>query len=224
MLETVYQNRLDHLRRVIHQHGGTSAVAAKLDVKKQYISAVCPLSSAPRQKIGSDFARKVESAFGLPIGQLDKPADVQKSQPGDWIDIRLLAETVELGGQANPALAEVAESMRLSKNWLRHNTQATSFENLAILTVKDDTMGATCPRGGMVLIDTAITSCESDGVYAVAVGKTLCVRRLQRGLDGSLTLLSDNAAYLPQLIQHPAKSDLLIFGRVVLAWSIATKL
>ena len=49
--------------------------------------------------------------------------------------------------------------------------------------------------GDLLLVDTTEQQFHSFGVYVLEVGGERLVKRVQRKVDGSLTLISDNTAY-----------------------------
>ncbi len=217
---TVYQNRYAHLRDLVSRHGGQSAMAEKLGVSRQQLSHIA--SDNPTRNIGDKQARKIEMTFGLPIGFIDQPLGVQTVDMDEIsVAVPLLNITASMGaGAAIPWTEEAVYSMRISKQWIRHNTQATSFDRLAILTAHGDSMEPTFSDGSILLIDTAITSLKIDAVYVLAREEELFIKRVQRNLDGSFIIKSDNPQYESQRIDDPFKAGLLVQGRVLLTLNV----
>lgn len=222
MLSNTYQNRYEHLRKIIEQHGGASEVARKLEVSKQYVSNLCPSEGQPARRIGDKTARKIESTFGLALGSIDQTANISKPEQDErTVNVPMLNVIVSMGaGAIAPWEEEVMQNVRVSKQWIRQNTQATSFDRLAIITAKGDSMEPTFSDGSTLLIDTSITSIKLDAVYVLARSEELFVKRIQRNIDGSVRIISDNPMYAAQVVDDPIKAGLLVFGRVLLAWNI----
>lgn len=217
MLKMVYQVRLENLRRLISQHGGRSAVAAKIGTTKQYMSLICPASSPPKRSIGDKIARRIEESFGLPIGYLDAQ-ESPTPQDDHWVEVPCLSPTVALGAPGIIRADQAIDSMRLSKHFIRRQTPATSFDRLAIFTVSDDCMAPTCGLGDFVLIDTAVTAAADSGVYIIGHASQLFVKRIQRHVDGSVEIISDNPAYAPLRLE--SMKGITVFGRVMLALGV----
>ena len=217
MLSNVYQNRYEHLRDIIERHGGQQAIATKLEVSKQYISLVG--SEKPGKNIGHKMARKIETLFGLPIGTTDLPMGGRLTeQTAETVNVPLLNVVASMGhGAAVDWSEETVQEMRFSKRWLRQNTEASSFNTLAVITAKGDSMAPTFTDGSILLVDTAYTQIKIDGVYILRRDDELFIKRLQRNLDGTFEVISDNTAYKPQTINNPLKSGLLVLGRVLVA-------
>ena len=95
-----------------------------------------------------------------------------------------------------------------------------------LLCMKGDTMGERFRDGTPLLIDTNVKRItEENGIYALLLGETVIVRRVQRRLQGGYLIGSDNPAIAPETIERlgahddeSAKTDaVLVLGRVALA-------
>lgn len=219
-IKTVYQNRHEHLRDLLARHGGPTRVAETIGVSKQQMSHVG--SETPIKNIGDRFARRVEAAFGLPIGSIDQPLGITAIDIDEFsVVIPMLNVTASMGpGAAPPWAEEVIYSMRVSKLWIRQNTQATSFERLATITAKGDSMAPTFRDGDTLLVDTSITHLKLDAVFVLERSGELFIKRVQRNIDGTYVVKSDNPQYSPQQIDDPMKAGLSVLGRVLLSWNV----
>lgn len=217
---TVYQNRYAHLRDIISRHGGQSAVAEKLGVSRQQLSHIG--AETPVRNIGDKQARKIEMTFGLPIGHMDQPLGIVTVDMDEIsVVVPLLNVTASMGaGAVIPWTEEAVFNMRISKHWLRHNTQATSFDRLAIITAHGDSMEPTFTDGSILLVDTAITNLKLDAVYVLSRDGELFIKRVQRNIDGSFIIKSDNPQYEPQRLEDPIKAGLLVQGRVLITLNV----
>jgi phage repressor protein C with HTH and peptisase S24 domain len=217
MLKNIYQNRYEHLRDIIERHGGQSAVAEKLEVSKQYINLIG--SEKAHKTIGNRMARKIETEFGMPIGTIDQEAGAKRVDMEEHsVGVPMLNAVASMGaGAAVQWEEETVQNIRFSKRWLRHNTEASSFSALAIVTAKGDSMAPTFEDGAILLVDTAITQMKVDAVYVLLREDELFVKRIQRNMEGSFDVISDNPSYKTQTIKDPVTSGLLVLGRVLLA-------
>lgn len=220
MLSNIYQNRYAHLRDIIERHGGQTAVAEKIEVSKQYISTVG--SDNPRKNIGNKVARKIETVFGLPIGTIDMPMGNHGAISDDLtVTVPLLNVVASMGhGATMDWEEETIQEMRFSKRWLRHNTDASSFSALALVTGKGDSMDPTFVDGSILVVDTSYTQLKIDGVYVMRREDELFIKRIQRNLDGSFDVISDNPKYKVQVIRDPLKNNILVLGRVLIAMNM----
>lgn len=218
---TIYQIRYANVRDLVERMGGGTAFAVKTGMSKQLVSNIS--RENPSKTIGSRLARKIEAELGLPAGKLDTPEGmqvVQHSPEDESVPVPVLNIIASAGpGAVMPWGEEVIHHMRLSKHWLRNNTRATSFDRLAIITAKGDSMVPTFDDGSVLLVDTAITNMKIEGIYTIARGDDLYIKRVQRNLDGSYDVISDNKAYSQQRIEDPHKEGFMVLGRVMVAWN-----
>jgi SOS-response transcriptional repressor LexA len=218
-MSSVYQNRRAYLLKLIEQHGSQAALAAKLNMTTQQMNHVG--GKNPLRNIGDNLARRIEAGCGLPLGIMDQGLGVDISTvQNDSIEVPLLNTTVSAGaGVPVPWNEEVVHKILLSKQWVRQQTSASSFNTLAVVTARGDSMTPTFSDGDVLLVDAAVSSIKLDAVYVLSRDGELFIKRIQRNVDGSLDIISDNPSYRPQRIDDPAKAGLMVLGRVLLAWS-----
>ncbi|WP_240915557.1 helix-turn-helix transcriptional regulator [Metapseudomonas otitidis] len=89
--------------------------------------------------------------------------------------------------------------------------------NLACLRVDGDSMTGLLEDGDTVMIDLHRNTLEGEGVYVVMLDDHLYAKRLQRQFDGSVLIISHNAAYKEMVVPKDRLSELHIIGRVVWA-------
>lgn len=91
----------------------------------------------------------------------------------------------------------------------------TCSKHLQIISSTGDSMEPTITNRSLVIIDTNQTALRSDGVYCLRVDDELYIKRIQRDIDGTLTMLSDNPLYQPRTIKRSDLPQTAIIGRVV---------
>ena len=91
-------------------------------------------------------------------------------------------------------------------------------ENLKAVYVSGDSMiDERINNGDIVVFNVRQT--EGNGIYVVAVGNTLVVKRVDFDTSGqALTLISANAAYEPRRYTGRELEDIMVAGRVVACW------
>lgn len=206
---TIYQTRLDNLRRVIGtQRGHIAAFAARMDMRIQQASHV--VGSKPVKHIGDTMARRIEQVYGLPVGSLDI-APESRAAPANAVEVPLL--TLVSGV---PVESEAfAHRITLDREWLRRN-MAVAPEHAALACMSGDTMAPTLLDGDILLVDRGATRIEASGIYAIGRGEELHILRVQRSLAGGFTLSCDNRAYPPYDAPNLQQAGLLVLGRVLM--------
>jgi phage repressor protein C with HTH and peptisase S24 domain len=109
------------------------------------------------------------------------------------------------------------DPLAFETGWLRTEFPS-SFENLLLTQVVDESMEPTLQVGDLVLVDTNDRDLEtvSHGIYLLKLDNRLLIKRLQCVADNTLTVLSDHSAYETFSIEASGKSSgLSLMGKVV---------
>lgn len=116
----------------------------------------------------------------------------------------------------NGALAEyeaVAYSLAFPPNYLAKLTKS-SPRNLAIISVKGDSMVPTLMDDDIVMVDMSKTNVGYDGMFVIRTIDVIKVKRLRLSVDRSaITLISDNDALYPP--ETWPTEEVEVIGRVI---------
>ncbi len=108
----------------------------------------------------------------------------------------------------------VVEQVRFSEEWVRVKLRRNP-RNLALLEARGDSMEPTIGDGDVLMIDIAPGDLRSGRAYVVEIGGELLVKRIQRRLNGSLLVISDNNRYPPEELHSAEAEQLRVIGEVV---------
>jgi len=155
----------------------------------------------------------------------DAGADVQYivtgrrgSQEGtvhpDFVMVPRYELAASAGHGAVIASEQIVDYLMFKSEWVR-NSLGIPQKDLALINVKGDSMNPTLADGDLVLIDMSHKMIEDSGIYVIRLADTLMVKRVQRHLDGSLTVASDNQKYSPERVSPKGGDGLAVVGRVV---------
>lgn len=136
----------------------------------------------------------------------------------DTVSIPVL--NVEGSCGVDPSMAGVVEMvklLRVAKEWLIQRVGNINFRKLHIITASGDSMSPTFNDGDFVIVDTSKREILADGVYSVQSGGGIFIKRIQRELDGGVTLLSDNPKYHPRSVPVEDIETMSIIGKCVIA-------
>ena len=120
------------------------------------------------------------------------------------------------GPGRNVQSEQVVDFVSFKEEWVQ-NFLRVPRENLALLSVKGDSMNPTLNDGDMILVDLRSDRIDDSAIYVLEFDDALLVKRIQRKLDGSIVIKSDNRLYEPEVLQKDRAEALRIIGRVV--WS-----
>ncbi|MEC5293327.1 LexA family transcriptional regulator [Aurantimonas sp. C2-6-R+9] len=144
--------------------------------------------------------------------------DVARPETGDLVPIQRVAASASAGSGLIPVDHEMGEVMGFSERWLR--TLGLRPTATAAIVVEGDSMtredGTGIPDGALALIDTSITPDDvlTGCIYVIVRADELLVKRIERQLDGTITLHSDNPRYRPEPVPADMMERLHIAGRV----------
>lgn len=122
-------------------------------------------------------------------------------------------------GALRPSHESVVMNMVVDENWLRRHATFSSPENLSLVTGIGDSMQPTFEDGDPLLVDRGVTDIRLDSIYVLSLKDELYIKRVQRNMDGSLVIISDNPKYRPQEVSERDRGTFQVLGRVVMAWN-----
>jgi phage repressor protein C with HTH and peptisase S24 domain len=140
------------------------------------------------------------------------------SDETDWSDFVLLPRRPEAAaaGSQTPAAPSGSEFIALRHDWVR-SVCGVDPSKLVLETAVGESMTPTIRDGNTLLIDSADQTFRNFGIYVLEINGQRLVKRVQRKHDGSLVLISDNSAYLPDTVDCEEASGVTVVGRVVWA-------
>ncbi|MGE1156984.1 S24 family peptidase [Pseudomonas kitaguniensis] len=220
----------------IGKHGAKAEFARRTGKQPDYISrCLYPPDKPGAKNVGEVFARAVEKEFKLDAYSFDKPG----LGGSDVIDVEGLPEALaqkiknyrstisverlDIAGSMGPGteppeMNMVVEHMRLDANWVRQNLVYTSTDNLRLISGRGDSMAPTIRNGDALLVDSGVTSVESDAIYFFLMRGQHHVKRIQRNLDG-LTIISDNGQYREIDVPGDREGDIQVLAQIIYWWT-----
>lgn len=103
--------------------------------------------------------------------------------------------------------------MAFRDDWIR--SRGFSIKDLKVCITRGDSMEPTISDKEPILINTAEKDPQDGHIYVIRNGEITWVKRIQRQIDGSLLLISDNKIYPPMAIKLDESTDVEIIGKVV---------
>lgn len=110
-------------------------------------------------------------------------------------------------------------SLELKDEWLKTKIPNSSIKDLLVVFVTDNSMSPSLSTGDFLLADSKINKFTTNGVYLIKTNAGLFIKRIQRNLDGTLTLTSDSPSSIPQSIPSLENSSIEVVGKALFSWS-----
>ncbi len=168
-----------------------------------------------------DTVQKLADVLGCSMLDLLEPgrpptAPAPSTAPPPGEDL-VFVPTYEVAAAAGEGIVIDVEygtgRLAFRRDWLRGVTRATS-EELAVITVRGDSMYPTLTDGDTILVDLTQRAPSRDGIYIVRFGEFVLVKRLHLDPVRRLVTIScDNNNYPPLAPVEPA--DIEVAGRVI---------
>lgn len=222
-MKTSKEIRRLRLMDLIAESGNQTRFCERTGKAQAQISSIITSAKA----MGDQLARELEKTCDKEIGWMDNypesiaeaGAGYKTERPGA-ISIPLLDGAFSMGDGAYPQRDEVIDHLTVSKRWVIENFSITQPGNLRLVTGMGDSMQETIYDGDIVVIDTGVKELKIDGIFALARGDELFLKRIQRLLDGSFMIISDNAdRYKPYQLKKKDMGDLVVCGRALWVWN-----
>lgn len=131
-----------------------------------------------------------------------------------FIVLPKVAEGAAAGTGNPPPPLPKTEYIAFRHDWVR---AALGIDpgDLVLETAVGESMLPTIHDGDLLLVDTTDRTFSHFGVYVLEIQGERLVKRVQRKLDGSLVLISDNDTYQPDQVSGEMVKGITVIGRVV---------
>ncbi len=168
---------------------------------------------------GGEALRKIYEIFGININWLlsgDGPKHKQdvmdeKKPDESYFDMVPMAVARLNAGGGSVVISEgFKESYAFRKEWV--SRIATGRKKIFLMQVEGDSMQPTIYEGDTVMIDQGRTDIRTGRIYAIGVGDTIMVKRLELLPDTTIKIRSDNQAYDPYITDA---SNIRVIGQVI---------
>lgn len=211
--------------RAIDEAGGRSLISERTGIPLSSIDRYCRNQSAPPAARLGEIARAcgvssdsiifgAESApiMTMPQVRLALSAD---NDDGEVASIPLLDVIASAGpGIENPFPLAI-DHLPFPKRWLEE--LGLPERHARFLGARGDSMEPTILDGAICLADIRFQVPRIDGVYALIDGNDVRIKRIARGWEGKIVLISDNERYESETLAAPEAEALRIAGKIVWA-------
>ena len=110
--------------------------------------------------------------------------------------------------------SQLVGSVLFKVDWIRDRLRRDP-DRLVLVEARGDSMDPQVREGDLLLVDISPELRDGTGLYVLRVGDNLLVRRLDRRIDGSVVLTTDNPRYQPETVPPTLVEQLRILGQVV---------
>ena len=144
------------------------------------------------------------------------PLSSKETAPGGFILVPHYEVQASAGNGSLVHSEQIVDYLAFKADWVR-NTLGVAQKDLALISVKGDSMEPVLSNEDLILVDMRRNRVEDNAIYVLQLNGSLLVKRIQHKLDGSLNVMSDNPRYEAEVVSTEHAADLRVLGRVV--WS-----
>jgi phage repressor protein C with HTH and peptisase S24 domain len=194
------------------------AVGVTYESVRQWVSD----RSEPRSKRLAQLAKLLDSTEEqLRYGSSPRTSEQSLVPDDGLVHIPVFDAAASMGpGIQAPEYDVVIGGLQLTEQWVhQHLGSISAARNLAVIPAYGDSMAPTFADGDLLLVDRGVSAIRLDAVYVIGLSGELFIKRLQRRLDGSVLMISDNKLYEPYEVGNGQREQLSVLGRVVWAWA-----
>jgi len=193
-------------------------MAAILDCGYKSLQTYEAGGSIPGGSVFASWAKLGFSGTWLLTGEgpmlLDKGTGSLVVGDGEYVRVPRYEVAASAGGGAFVESEQIVDYLTFRAEWVR-NALGVALNQLALINVIGDSMEPSLSEGDVVLLDLSHAGVRDSSIYVIQLDGSLLVKRIQRKLDGSMTVSSDNPRYTPETVAGEAMAQLKIIGRVV---------
>nr|WP_227591454.1 S24 family peptidase [Acinetobacter sp. Marseille-Q1620] len=201
---------LQRLRSEIERIG-VSELARKAGVARNSLYNWCEKGNIPLDKLFLLAEHGVDVDYIL-----HKKNNASENTPMDEFGLIPVREDIEVSAGAGAFVGLEDNSgycLAFRKDWL--NSRGLKEKDLYVVFTRGDSMEPTISDQDSLLVNTAEKMPQDGHIYVIRSNDTLWVKRIQKLLDGSLLLISDNKIYPPMQLNLNESSDVEVIGKVV---------
>lgn len=109
---------------------------------------------------------------------------------------------------------QIVDYLAFNREWLDMSLNVRN-NCLALISVRDDSMEPTLRSDDLILTDTSRGHIEHNSIYVLQFDNELIVKRIQRKMNGSVIVKSDNPMYGEEELDALAAQSLPVIGKVI---------
>jgi len=188
--------------------------------EKSYLSQLM----GGKASFGEKAARRLERDYGMGDKYLDTPMaespQMAVEKPVGYISFELLDVRAAAGdGSAAVDSPEVVQQINVLEDWAC-TALGGNLSRIRLISAHGTSMQGTIENGDVLFVDSSIRTYDGDGIYVIARGGDVQVKRLQKLHGDVLAIISDNKLFDSEKITSDAANTIQVCGRVLASWTL----
>ena len=189
-------------------------VAAELGISQATFATMKKRGAIPYKELMNFCARRKISINWI---FFDQAAGMLVEETDKFFHVKLFNNVRASAGGGSEGFGEEYENIVLDTKLAQSIFKGESIEELKekdidAIKVDGESMQPTLKNGSIVFVDRTKKEISRDGIFIVSTPGGLFIKRLNRKVDGTIELISDNKLYSPEVL---AQSEVSVVGKVV---------
>jgi len=189
-------------------------VAAELGISQATFATMKKRGAIPFKELMEFCARRKISINWI---FFDQAAGMLVEETEKFFQVKYFSSVRASAGGGADVLGEDYETMTIDKKQLKSfygniSDEELSAKNIEAISVDGESMEPTIKNGSIVFVDRDLNEITRDGIFVVNTPGGLFIKRLNRKVDGSIELISDNERYSPEVM---SPQEVTVVGKVV---------
>jgi len=217
------------LKGLLAKYKSYREAAEDLDIPESTLARVARGANEPGSALLLALSTKLNISMSYLLGLDDEPAPAVRTGERSKPDVSLV-HIRSLDARAAAGAGEINHIVAIEKSlpfpvWMLHKL-ASPGAKVSFMRASGDSMSPTFENSALLLVNesenelqpkTAKLKSDRDNadIFVFLQGADQRVKRLRRLASGEILILSDNAAYEPEILRGPEIKRLKIVGRVI---------
>jgi SOS-response transcriptional repressor LexA len=189
-------------------------VAAELGISQATFATMKKRGAIPYKELMEFCARRKISINWL---FFDQAAGMLVEETEKFFQVKYFSNVRASAGGGSEGFGEEFENISIDNTLMKAIFKDINFEELKnkeidAIKVDGESMEPTLKNGSIVFVDRTNQEITKDGIFIVSTPGGLFIKRLNRKVDGSIELISDNRLYSPEVL---APSEVQVVGKVI---------
>ncbi len=189
-------------------------VAAELGISQATFATMKKRGAIPYKELMEFCARRKISINWI---FFDQSAGMLVEETEKFFQVKYFSSVRASAGGGAEGFGEDYETVTIDKLLVKSfygniSDEELSKKNLEAIHVDGESMEPTLKNGSIVFVDRDQNQISRDGIFVVSTPGGLFIKRLNRKVDGSIELISDNKLYSTEVM---APDEVRVVGKVV---------
>jgi hypothetical protein len=189
-------------------------VASELNISQATFATMKKRGAVPYKELMEFCARRKLSINWL---FFDQSAGMLLEETEKFFRVKYFSSVRASAGGGSVGFGEDFEQMTVDRKLVHSffpnlSEEELNTKEIEAINVDGESMEPTLKNGSIVFVDRTKKDINKDGIFIVSTPGGLFIKRLNRRVDGSIELISDNELYSPELL---SPDEVEIVGKVV---------